>query len=533
VSRGFINILLHAHLPFVRHPEYSEFLEESWLFEALSETYLPLLRTLNRLHADQVPINISMSFSPTLISMLVDEMLQERYVQHLDKLIHLGELEVERTGREDRQFQPMARMYLELYQQNKQDYLDVYGRDIMSGFIRLAKSGQIELLTTPATYPFLPFYEHYPENVHAQIDNALRVYERVVGGVPNGMWIPEAGYFYGMENYLREHGVQYFFTSFQGMLLSPDVPRSGIYAPGRTANGLYFFPRDISSASLVWSAKRGYPGDPAYRDFYRDIGHDLPLGYISPFIHLGKNRVNTGYKYFAITGKTADKRPYDLAAAQAKLREHAQNFVFHHSMHMKKVGPLMSQPPISTSPYTAELFGHWWFEGVQWLDAMLRELQVNGDGLQSITPTAYLKQYPEQQKIQPIFASWGNKGYAETWLDGSNDWIYRHIHMAINKMVELTERFPDATGLKRRALNQAAREVLLMQSLDWSVIMRNGASAQYASNRLRDHLANFYKVYDSLGEGRLSTEWLTRVERKNNLFPDLDYLSFARRVRKK
>jgi 1,4-alpha-glucan branching enzyme len=164
---------------------------------------------------------------------------------------------------------------------------------------------------------------------------------------------------------------------------------------------------------------------------------------------------------------------------------------------------------------------------------MLRELHQHGEGLVTITPSAYLKQYPEQQKMQLIFASWGNKGYAETWLDGSNDWIYRHIHMAILKMTELTERFPDATGLKRRALNQAAREVLLTQSLDWPVIMRNGTSAQYASTRLKEHLANFYHIYDAMGEGKLSTEWLTRVERKNNLFPDLDYLAFSRKGRKK
>ena len=114
MAQGYINILLHAHLPFVRHPEFSEFHEESWLFEALSETYLPLLRVLNGLHADKVPINISISFSPTLISMLVDEMLQERYVQHLDKLILLGEQEVARTEREDRRVLPLARMYREL-----------------------------------------------------------------------------------------------------------------------------------------------------------------------------------------------------------------------------------------------------------------------------------------------------------------------------------------------------------------------------------------------------------------------------------
>lgn len=532
MALGYINILLHAHLPFIRHPEYPEFLEETWLFEAISETYLPLLRAFNRLHEDKVPINVTISFSPTLISMLSDELLQERYVHHLDKMIELGQKEIERTGREDRQFLPLAQMYLELFTQNRVDFFETYGRDILSGYARLARAGAIELVTTPASYPFMPMYEHYPENLHAQVENSLRVFDRSFGMAPKGMWIPEAGYFPGLEHYLKDAGLQYFYSSFHGVLFSPDVPRSGIYAPAKLANGMYAFPRDLSSASLVWSAKTGYPSDANYRDFYRDIGHDLPLDYVRPYIHLNQTRVNTGYKYYAITGATPHKRPYDLAAAKAKIGEHAQNFVFHHLGHMRKVQPLMGQPPVSTSPYTAELLGHWWFEGVQWLEAMLRELAKQGDELAAITPSQYLRLFPEQQKVQPIFASWGNKGYAETWLDGSNDWIYRHIHMAIDRMVELTERFPDATGLKRRALNQAARETLLVQSLDWPVIMRNGTSSGYAAGRIKEHLSNFYRIYDALGEGKLSTEWLTRIERKNNIFPDLDYLDFAKRKRK-
>lgn len=533
MAQGYINILLHAHLPFIRHPEYAEFLEESWLFEAISETYLPLLHTLNKLHEDKIPINITLSFSPTLISMLVDELLQERYLHHLDKMIELGQKEIDRTGREDQQFLPLAQMYFDLFTQNRHDFMEVYGRDILSGYLKLYRAGQIEIVTTPGTYPFMPFYEHYPENIHAQLENSIKLYDHTFGSAPKGMWLPEAGYFPGLENYLKEAGLHFFYSSFHGLLFSPDVPRSGVYAPAKLSNGMYAFARDLSSASLVWSAKTGYPSDSVYRDFYRDIGHDLPIDYIKPYIHLEQTRINTGFKYYAITGNTPHKRPYDRGVALAKIREHAQNFVFHHLMHMKKVQPLMSIPPVSTSPYTAELLGHWWFEGVHWLDAMLRELAAQTGELATVTPSNYLRLYPDQQKVQPIFASWGNKGYAETWLDGSNDWIYRHIHMGIDRMVELTERFPDATGLKRRALNQAAREILLVQSLDWPVIMRNGTSEGYAAGRIREHLSNFYRIYDALGEGKLSTEWLTRIERKSNLFPDMDYLDFTHRTRRK
>jgi len=528
MPKGYIQLLLHAHLPFIRHPEYEDFLEEQWLFEAISETYLPILRVFNRLSADQVPIRVTISFSPCLMAMLQDELLRERYIRHLDRMIELGEKEVQRTAG-DPAFARTAQMYRDLFVQNKADYCDLYGRDILAAYLRLAKKGRIELITTPATYPFLPFYEHYPENIHAQLETGVDMFEKVFGYRPKGMWLPEAGFFDGLENYLKDLGIQYFFSSVHGILFSPDIPKAGIYAPAKLANGLYAFGRDLSSASIVWSSTSGYPADPVYREFYRDIGFDLPLEYIGPYIHLNDIRINTGYKYYRITGPGPEKQPYNIDLAIAKVKEHARNFVYHHVLHTERAKEFMPTPPVSTSPYTAELFGHWWFEGPQWIEATLRELAVRSADLATITPSEYLELYPDHPKVQPVFASWGTKGYAETWLEGRNDWIYRHIHMAIDRMVELCDRFPDATGLKRRALNQAAREVLLVQSLDWAVILRNGSAETYAMTRLKEHLANFYRIFDSLGEGRLGTEWLTRIERKNNLFPDLDYLVFRRR----
>jgi len=527
MPKGFLNVLLHAHLPFIRHPEYEDFLEESWLFEAISETYLPLLRVFNRLASENIAYRIVFSFSPCLMAMLQDDLLRERYVRYLERMIELGEKECARN-KDDPDFLPISTMYLDLYRQNLSDYLELYNRDILSAYLKLAKKGYLELITTPATYPFLPMYEHYPENIRAQIEAGVDYFASVFGFKPKGMWLPEAGYFPGLEEYLKEQGIAWFYSSVISVLFSPDVPKAGVYAPAKLANGLFAFPRDLSPATLVWSAKTGYPSDSVYRDFYRDIGFDLPLDYISPYIHQGNIRINTGYKYYQITGGTAEKIPYDPAAAQAKVLEHAKNFVYHHASHMGKVESYMSTPPVSSSPYTAELFGHWWFEGPQWIEAVLRELHADSQGLATITPSEYLAAYPDQQKIQPIFSSWGTKGYAETWLEGRSDWVYRHIHMAIDRMSELCERFPDCTGLKRRALNQACREVLLCQSLDWPVIMRNGTAESYAVGRIKEHLSNFYRIYNSLGEGKLGTEWLTRIERKNNLFPAIDYQSFKK-----
>jgi 1,4-alpha-glucan branching enzyme len=386
------------------------------------------------------------------------------------------------------------------------------------------KKGRLEIITTAATHAYLPVYEMYPETVRAQVQIAVQSYSRVFGKAPKGFFLPELGYYPGLESILRESGLAYFFVAAHGVLFIPGSPQRGVYAPLECPGGLFSFGRDIASANALWSAREGYPGDFSYRDFYRDIGFDLPLDYVAPYLRA--DRGATGFKYYAITGQTDQKIPYDIAAARTKIEEHADNFIYSRLLHVKKLEGVMDRPPLIVSPYDAELFGHWWFEGPEWIETLFRKL-AKTEELKLIFPQEYLAKYPENQKAEPVFSSWGNKGYSEVWLDGTNDWIYRHIHKAVERMGELTRRYPDEKGLKERALNQAAREVLLSQASDWPFIMQAGTTVPYAVRRVKDHLANFTTIYDTLSSGTVSTEWLTKLERQNNLFPDLDYRIFG------
>ena len=96
VMNGYLSFVLHAHLPYVRHPEYEEFLEEDWLYEAITETYIPLLEMFENLTRDNIPWNLTITMSGTLVNMLNDDLLRGRYIKHLNKLIEFCELEVER-----------------------------------------------------------------------------------------------------------------------------------------------------------------------------------------------------------------------------------------------------------------------------------------------------------------------------------------------------------------------------------------------------------------------------------------------------
>jgi 1,4-alpha-glucan branching enzyme len=286
--------------------------------------------------------------------------------------------------------------------------------------------------------------------------------------------------------------------------------------------------RDPESARAVWSSEEGYPGDPVYREFYRDIGFELPLEDLGPFLYDGGLRAHTGIKYWAITAPGGDKSPYNRQAALARCSEHAEQFARERLHQAERLRPHMDRPPLIVCPYDAELFGHWWFEGPEWIEALLRRLARFPDKLKLVTASDYLEAHPEQQTLQPCFSSWGNKGYAEVWLESSNDWIYRHLHKQAERMQELARRFPNEKGLRRRALNQAFRELLLSESSDWAFIMKTGTTVPYAMKRTREHIHNFTRIFEAVMENDIEQEWLLGLEARNSIFPEIDYRLFGK-----
>lgn len=526
INKGYLCFVLHSHLPYVHHPEKDKCLEENWFFDALAETYLPLLELLTRLHEESVPYIITFSLSPTLTTMMQDELLQERFVLYLEDKIALGEKEIERN-KKDSDLLKLSKIYKMHYEKCLDTFENVYKRNLIKGFKYLEKAGCIEIITTAATHAFLPLYEEFPQVIEAQIHTAVISYGRVFGQEPKGMWIPELGYFPGLSKYMKQHGINYSFISAHGQLFAENKSRYGVYAPVKTENGLYAFSRDIPASRSVWSNEDGYPSDQVYRDSYQDIGYDEPREYISPHIFDESIRINTGYKYYRINAGEKGRKYYPEKAHE-KAVDHAENFIYHRVKQVKKLGSKMDRPPVVVCPYDSEIFGKWWYEGIIWLEQVIRKA-AETEELEMVSPSQYLEEYNEHETVEPIFSSWGNKGYASVWLGGANDWVYRHIHKASERMKDLVLRFPDESGLKKRVLNQAAREVLLAQASDWPFIMKTCLNADYAKMRVKRHLYNFNKIYDNLCRNTVNTEWLTRIEKEDKIFPDLDYRIFGER----
>jgi len=520
--KGYLALTLHAHLPFVRHPEHEDFLEEDWLFEAITETYIPLLSVFEGLKKDGVDFRLTMSLTPPLISMLSDELLQEKYVRRLASLIELTEKEIVRTESLP-EFHELAKMYNWRLTRAMELYTDRYGRDLVSAFAKFQDEGYLEIITSAATHGYLPLLSVNKSAVRAQIKIACDHYEKTFGRKARGIWLPEMGYQPGVEKLLKEEGLLFFFIDAHGVLHSDPWPRYGVLAPIYTEEGVAAFGRDIESSKQVWSAKDGYPGDPNYRDFYRDIGFDLEFDYIIPYIQPNGHRKMTGIKYYRITNGGDDKEAYNTGEALLKVSEHAEDFIRRRSEQIDRLAPLMDRPPLIVSPYDAELFGHWWYEGPEFINILFRKLGHSRDKIKAITACEYLEMFPVNQKAAPSASSWGYKGYSDVWLEESNEWIYRHLHKAADRMVDMARRNSAANGVLKRALNQAARELLLAQSSDWAFIMKTGTMAPYATQRTKDHLLRFNQIYEQTLKGEIDEAFLADLEWKDNIFPDIDF----------
>ncbi|MCP5364990.1 MAG: DUF1957 domain-containing protein [Hyphomicrobiales bacterium] len=528
MAKGYFALVLHAHLPFIRHPEYESFLEETWLFEAITDTYIPLLRVFEGLIADGVPFRVTVSLSPPLIAMLQDPLLQQRYQAHLRKLAALGDQEIIRNHADPR-LAEVARMYRRILYETEQWYVDKYQCDLIAAFRRLQDLGALELATANATHGFLPILKTQPSAVRAQLQVAADSYQRAFGKTVPGFWLAECGYYPGLEEIVKAAGGRYFFMETHGIHLASERPRHGHLAPLQCPNGVAAFGRDPASSRQVWSANEGYPGDPWYRDFFRDIGFDLDFELIKPYILDGHTRIFTGFKYHRITGDTDQKQIYDPAQARERTAVHAEDFLRRQIETVQSVAPTMDRPPVVVALYDAELFGHWWFEGPQFLDYFIRKLAYDQDVVEMVTPTDYITRHPDMQTAVPSASSWGDKGYSSFWLNPGNDWIYRHLHDAAGRMHTLACAYetvaPDP--LTERALNQAARALLLAQSSDWPFIMKTGTAVDYAYGRIRDHIGRFHWLADAIESSSIDEDKLGALETMDNIFPDIDFRVFA------
>lgn len=524
-------ILLHAHLPFVRRPEYEDPFEERWLHEAVAECYLPLLDAIDGWVRDGVPFGLTVSISPTLAAMLDDPLLRSRCARRLTLSLELAEKECARTE-SDPALAPLARAARDRAERLLADYESRWRRDVAGAFASFRSAGAaggIELAGTCATHAFLPLMEGDPAAARAQTRIGARTHRDRFGAAPSGFWLPECGFYPGADALVAETGARWFVLDAHGLLASDPPPDYGVFVPCRSPAGPAIFARELRASRAVWDAKSGYPGDGRYLEFHRDVGYDLDADYLAPYIHESGLRIATGIKYRAIGSRDTplgEKPVYDPEAAARAVAEHAAHFVAERVALARELAGLVDRPPVAVVPFDAELFGHWWREGPAFLDAVVRgvarESEVRAatlaDALEASLDAGPL---PE---AAPKTSSWGEGGFSAVWLDASNAWIRPELDGAAAAFrAAARERAGTTDPLARRALNQAARELLLAQASDWPFMIRMGTTARYAEERVREHVAAVRRTSLAAREGTVEEARLAAIEARDNLFPRLEF----------
>ena len=524
--KGYVSFVLHAHLPFIHHPESDDYLEEQWLFEAISETYIPLLRNFKKLVEEKVEFRITMSMTPPLLWMLDNKLLQKKYINYLKEHIELCEKEVKRTTYDSR-LNDLSKYYLDRYSNDLYLFEEVFNCNLIEAFKHYQDIGVLEIITCGATHGFFPILFVNENTVRAQIAVGVQTYKKYFGRQPRGIWLPECGYVPEADKYLREFGIEYAIVESHGILYADPTPVYGTYAPIVSPGGLVAFGRDMESSRQVWSSINGYPGDYNYREFYRDIGYETDYDYIKPYIAHDGVRVNTGIKYYRITGKTDQKDYYNLQWAQDSIYKQTGHFFDSREKQINDISSYMEQPPIVLCPYDAELYGHWWYEGPDWLYVLFKKIYYDNCNFKLITPGEYIDKYPNIQVASPCRSSWGANGYNEVWLNPLNDYAHRHLHKAGDEMVELAHLFPNEQDeLRRFALNQCARELLLAQSSDWLFIITNQTMVDYAKKRIKDHIGRFNNLYSQIKNDKIDKTYLEEIYKKDKIFDEIDYMIY-------
>jgi 1,4-alpha-glucan branching enzyme len=528
-------LVLHSHLPYVRGAGRWPHGEE-WVHEAILGTYLPLLVLLHDLRAEGVRFRLTIGLTPTLIEQLADADIGARFLAYVDDQIHRAELDAwdfGMTGQPTRE--AVAQSYRGSYTRLKDAFQHRFGRDIVGGFADLARTGHIEILTSAATHGYLPLLDE--RSVEAQLTVGLASTRRLTGLEPTGIWLPECAYRPGLERPLERHGLTHFFTD-AALMQGREIGRARrVYGTGkdRTSGGGVavaepvepridptvdlFRPYLVADSTVaavsrhpeisgqVWSAAQGYPGDAFYREFHRKDDR-------------------SGLRYWRVTATTVDlgqKAEYVVSQAAERVREHARHFSASIRDALAAHRADTGQDGLLVTTFDSELFGHWWFEGIDWLGLVLREL-----GPLTTTVAERLDADPPRERIALAEGSWGKRNDHSTWLDPATDWMWRDIRDAAARVAPLADD-PPRDPIRARASAQTLRELLLLESSDWPFLLTTGQAHDYAIERFRSHAQRLGRAIELARHGTVDDEVeLRSLEHADNPFPDARIEAFAK-----
>jgi len=561
---GSFTFVLHSHLPYViAHGRWPHGMD--WLNEAAAESYLPLLQVFNRLASEGHAAKVTLGVTPVLAEMWASPTFKREFREYLENKIQAAREDkatFERLG--ESHFASLAAMWEEHHQGLLQTFTDDFSQDLLGVCRRLQDAGTLEVITSAATHGYLPLLGR-DTAVQAQVKQGVATYRRHFGRDPKGFWLPECAYRpryrwappvkgveaepvlrKGVEEFLGENGLDFFIIDshllkggraigvykdrfealerlwdrFAAQYQEPpeDLDKTPylsylVSSAPDNKRPVAVLTRDPKTGLQVWSGEWGYPGDGNYLDFH-------------------KKRFPGGLRYWKVTGAKADladKLPYYPQDIKARLIEQADHFVALIRDLLTEFQASFGGPGIVVAPYDTELFGHWWFEGPEWIYQVLKRLGQDPE-ISLMTGTEYLAQAEPQQVISLPEGSWGEGGYHWIWLNEMNEWTWRHIYPAEAEMENLARDFArDPDPRLQDLLKQCGRSLFLMEASDWQFLISTFSARDYAELRLVTHTEDFRRLAEmtrryAAKRDLPAEDWnfFTFCRERDDLFPDLD-----------
>lgn len=558
-TSGAFTFVLHSHLPYARQAGTWPHGEE-WLYEAIAETYIPLLTALYDLRDESVPFHLTIGITPILVEQLADPLIIDHFVSYAAERAAWAGKDVSRfEDAGDQALCENARFYHHWYARNLTSFQDRFNRDIPGAFRLLQDEGFIEIATSAATHGYLPLLSR-DSSIYGQLQTGVDTYRRHFGRDPKAIWMPECAYRGaiedrqdgatirrpGLESFLAGLGMRIFFSETHtveggkpvgkaaGEAIGPYGVSAGTPAPRlhtemQTHPGTTFQPywvgdepgrvavlgRNNETGEQVWSGTHGYPGDFVYREFHR------------------KDSVS-GMQYWRIGGKSLDlgsKPPYEPAKAADQVKAHAQHFASLVARLLSEYEQESGRVGVISAAYDTELFGHWWFEGVDWLKEVLRLLAAD-QTIELSTASRIVDEFTPPGVLDLPESSWGEGGGHDTWLNDETRWMWPKIHAAERRIEDIVARNSNADPTNA-LLGQLARELLLLESSDWPFLVTTGQAKEYATKRFNDHLRRFEQLAELAERGNDLVEAerarLAELQEKDNPFATIDFRVFAER----
>lgn len=551
-------LVLHSHMPYVlshgKSPHGTD-----WIFESAAECYLPILDALDRLKNQGIKPRWTINVTPVLAEQLDDPSFKAGFEEYCEEKIAAAQEDRERFQASDELWMSgLAGMWERVYTNNLTAFRYKWLRSICGAFQSFQDEGLIELITCGATHGYFPLLGT-DEAVQGQVKLAVKTHTKRFGKAPRGIWMPECAYRpgypwkapagtdqsvwdrKGVEQFLRENGIEYtfvdshllrggeplgtywqkfpqlaeLFARSKSLFTPPEEYRSE-YEHYLIDHDVTIFARDPQTTVKVWSGEVGYPGNPAYLEFHKQL-------------YPGRHR------YWRISEDKADlgaKKTYDPWAAHELISAHAEDFKNLVKATLAEYKGTADREGTVVAMYDTELFGHWWWEGPEFLyESAVR--MANDPDLQCVSGGDVVDTDPARHSIHLPEGSWGEGGYHSVWLNEDNHWTWERLYPAQTTFRRLCQTM--AEGAAKRIVEQAGREILLAEASDWQFLISTWAARDYAEARFADHIDRFDRLAGMAEKVHLGGEldadeeaFLKECEEKDAAFPELDLSDWAR-----